>query len=132
MTGAQIGGAFAALLVLALVFFGLMPLWWMKRGYPKWLPPPIPFTVTPEDGLGGAVVYREGDDEYRFSWELTGQGPSVAFVYLPDEERWPVVLPWAADRRDDVIDRIAKEVKRQRCPACRIDIRENVIEFFQR
>ena len=133
MTAPEMWGAFGGLVTLALVLFGLMPLWWIARGYPKGGQPAVPFTVS---GLGaepgGTLTYREGEHELQLDWELGPKGLTVARIYVPDEASWVGEVPWAADRREDVLDRVAAEVKRQRCAGCRWEVREDVIELFER
>jgi hypothetical protein len=123
----------AFLLTLAVVLFGLVPLWWIRRGHPRIGAEPVGFSVTPVGSTrGGDVVYREGEHELRFGWDLSASGASMAFIHVPGEERWPELVPWAIGRREDILERVAREMKRQRCPSCRVEIGPKGIEFFER
>src|SRR3954466_14730408 len=125
--------AFGVLLGVGIVLFGLVPLWWIARGYPKRGSVPAAFSVTIEDaGPGGDVVYREGEHEARFGWDLGARHPHIAFVYVPDEATWPEQLPWASGRREDVLERVAREVKREKCPRARIEFAADRIDFLER
>jgi hypothetical protein len=124
--------ALAAVVALAILIFGLMPTWVgmiPQRGAAS---PPVAFTVTMEGGRGGSVWYREGTHEQRFDWELAANAPSVCFVYVPTYERWPAAVPWATDRREEILHRVAAEVVRQKCAGCRWEMDETMIHFYER
>jgi hypothetical protein len=132
MSMLQIWIAFAVILTLAILIFGGMPTWvrWIRS--PRAGPPPVEFTVTIEGGQGGSVWYREGPHEHRFDWELAGNAPSVCFVYVPTYERWGAAVPWAPDRREEILHRVAAEVQRQKCRDCRWEMDEAAIHFYER
>jgi hypothetical protein len=68
-------------------------------------------------GRGGVIGYREGSHRYEFEWEFGG-AKTVAIIYAPAPAEWASKLPWAAGRRDEVLDRVGREVVRQRCSQC--------------
>lgn len=79
-------------------------------------------------GPGGSATYSEGGHAYRFDWEM-GTGEVVAIVYVPSPADWDARIPWAAGRRDEVLATLAREVLRQKCRGCRVEIAERWIHF---
>lgn len=126
--------AFALLIGLGIVLFGLVPLWWIARGRSVDRSGAPAYSVTTVgSSRGGDVVYREGEREVRFGWkDLAGRGPYVCSIYVPDEMRWPEVVPWAIGRREDILERVAREMKRQRCPGCRVEFGPDRIDVLER
>lgn len=68
-------------------------------------------------GRGGVIKYVEGAHRYEFDWEFAG-AKSVAIIYAPASAEWASKLPWAAGHRDEMLDRVGREVVRQKCPQC--------------
>ena len=79
-------------------------------------------------GPGGSATYREGERVHRFDWEL-GTGDVVAIVYVPSPADWDARIPWAAGRRDEVLETLARELSRQKCRGCVVEIAERWIHF---
>ena len=129
MTPVQMWIAFGVLVALGILAFGLFPLWMASRRRPRGAPPPVPFTVTIEEG---AVAYREGPHEQRFAWEPAEQPPALGFLHVPEYERWSEAVPWAPGRREEILRKVATEVQRQRGDRCRWDVGESVIRFHER
>lgn len=73
-----------------------------------------------EQGRGGTVVYREPGGELRFWWEFGG-GDAVALINVGTAVDWATHHPWAAPRREEILDRVASEVIRQRAPSCKAE-----------
>ena len=132
MSMSQLWIAFGAILALAIVLFGIGPLWLMARRRPRGAPPPASFAVTIEEGAAGAIRYREGAHEHRFDWEPAAEPPSVGFVHVPTYEQWADAVPWAPHRREEILERVATELRLQKCPRCRWDIEESSIHLFER
>ena len=81
-------------------------------------PAPEGYAVTiSEHGRAGTVDYAEDGRSARFDWEFAGAG-AVAFVMVPTAAEWTTRTPFGADRRDEVLRRVADEVVRQKCPGC--------------
>jgi hypothetical protein len=96
-------------------------------------PAPKGYRVEIDHGKGGWVSYSEGDRSARFAWKLAGkEGTLVAWVIVPTAKRWAENVPWGGDRRDEILERIAGELLRQRCPTCRVLVRSDVIELHVR
>lgn len=79
-------------------------------------------------GPGGSVVYREGEHVHEFGWDLGGDG-IVVTIYVPSPEEWGTALPWAAGRRSEVLQTLAREVRRQKCRGCLVEIAERWIHL---
>jgi hypothetical protein len=75
---------------------------------------------------GGSVVYREGERVHEFGWDL-GARDVVMTIYVPAPGDWDARIPWAAGRRDEVLATLAREVSRQKCRACDVEIAERWI-----
>jgi hypothetical protein len=132
MSMLQIWIAFGVVVTLAILIFGGMPTWVGLIRNPRGRPPAAEFTVTIEGMPGGSVWYREGPHEHRFDWELAAEEPSVCFVYVPAYERWASAVPWAPERREEILHRVAAEVQRQKCRGCRWELEETAIHFYER
>lgn len=76
-----------------------------------------------ENGRDGDVVYEEGGRELSFYWAF-GAGDVVTSISVGDAAEWRRDHAWAADRRDEIIARVAAEAIRQRAPTCRAEIDE--------
>jgi hypothetical protein len=86
-----------------------------------------------ERGRDGYVYYSEFVVRaMSFYWEFGG-GDTVAIVSYGSVEEWKKEYPWAVERRPEILDRVAKEVIRQRAPGCRavIDEKSNCIYIKQ-
>lgn len=86
-----------------------------------------------ERGRDGYVYYSEFVVRtMSFYWEFGG-GDTVAIVSYGTEAAWKKEYPWAVARRAEILDRVAKEVIRQRAPSCRavIDEKNNCILIKQ-
>ena len=79
-------------------------------------------------GPGGSVIYREGEHTQAFGWDLGG-GDVLATIYVPSPADWDARIPWAAGRRDEVLATLAREVSRQKCRGCTIEIAERWIHL---
>jgi hypothetical protein len=91
--------------------------------------------MTPEvevvaHGRSGVVRYREGANTHQFDWEFGG-GKVVVTIYVPSPAEWDARLPWAAGRRSEVLAALGREVCRQKCPHCRVDIADRWINLLQ-
>lgn len=64
-----------------------------------------------ERGRDGHVRYSKGLHHYDFYWELCGEG-CVVSASVPSAAKWPHELPWAPDRRDEVIARVGEQLCR--------------------
>jgi hypothetical protein len=76
-----------------------------------------------ETGRCGAIAYHEPTGSLTFYSEL-GSSDSVALIWGESADHWHACHPWAADRRRDILKRVAEEVVRQKAPNCPADIQE--------
>jgi len=88
--------------------------------------------IIDQQGRGGTVNYREAAGSIPMSWEFGG-ADVVAIIYFENESAWRLQYPWAAERRTEILRRVADEVIRQRAPGCRaeIDVRSGWINLHQ-
>lgn len=87
--------------------------------------------MTPElkvvsHGRSGLVHYREGRHTHTFDWELGG-GDVIMVVYVPTPAAWDAAVPWAARRRTEVLERLARALCRQQCPRGRYELADQWI-----
>ena len=84
-----------------------------------------------ERGRFGSVRYSEGWwRNLEFHWEFGG-GDAIAMIRIPTADEWKSQPRWVADRRDEVLERVAHEVCRQRCPNCRVRMTDMWIELVE-
>ncbi len=76
-----------------------------------------------QDGRGGTIRYREPGGHLDFWWEFGG-GDAIAIVQVGTADEWRRDHAWAAERRDEILRRVADEVIRQRAPSCTADVDE--------
>jgi len=60
-------------------------------------------------GRGGPIVYTEGEFLIEFDFELGNAG----IIYCPSATTWDRDFPWAAGRRSEIIERVAREFVRR-------------------
>lgn len=68
-----------------------------------------------QQGRGGRVYYYEVEHStpISFDWEF-GEGDTVALIFCPSATSWNANYPWAENRRSVILDRVGKEIIRQR------------------
>ena len=69
----------------------------------------------------GYIGYYEGSRAASFYWEFGGNDV-VLIIYVGRSTEWSQQYPWAADRRREIMERVSREVIRQRAPNCKADI----------
>jgi hypothetical protein len=83
------------------------------------------------NGRDGSIIYHEGPWAASFYWEFGGGGV-IAIIHGGRPLGWNESYPWAIDRRDDILERVVKEVIRQKAPACVADMDEKSGEIYLR
>ena len=80
---------------------------------------------------GGAarVRYAEGAHAHEFQSEELAADPAYVVLHVPAPEEWARALPWAAGRRAEVLERVARELCRQRYPRGRVTIGSRTVEI---
>jgi hypothetical protein len=74
-----------------------------------------------ETGRCGIVTYRDTAGRLSFYWEFGG-ADTVATIGVGTASEWSSRHPWAATRRVEILERIAREVIRQKAPDCRAEM----------
>ena len=74
-----------------------------------------------QSGRSGSVNYHEPSGSISFYWEFGG-GDVVAIISVGDPAAWNSRYSWAAERRREILERVAREVVLQKAPTCRADI----------
>jgi hypothetical protein len=69
------------------------------------------------NGRDGYITYREDSDSAKFYWEVGG-GDVLAIIHAGKPSMWSYKYPWAVDRRHELLERVSKEVIRQKAPTC--------------
>jgi hypothetical protein len=77
-----------------------------------------------EGGRSGSIGYEEPAGLISFYWEFGG-GKTVVIIWVDDLASWKTRYPWAAERRREIMERVAREVIRQKAPSCTADIDES-------
>lgn len=81
-------------------------------------------------GRAGRVRYDEaGAESYAFECEL-GAGNTLLIVVAPSSAEWSAALPWAAGRRQEVLDRLASEIVRQKAPGASHAVHEGGVDIL--
>jgi hypothetical protein len=75
----------------------------------------------PRGTRSGWLGYYEGSRAISFEWELGGNDV-VLIIYVGKPSEWSKQYPWAADRRQEIVERVGQEVIRQSAPNCKADI----------
>jgi hypothetical protein len=84
-------------------------------------------------GRGGTIDYDEGDDRrMEFDREIGGARDIIFIIAGPEPLNWDQANEWAAGRRDEIMQRVAAEVIRQRAANCVPDIHPRSRIFYVR
>ncbi|HSB94868.1 MAG TPA: hypothetical protein VLC91_00355 [Spongiibacteraceae bacterium] len=65
------------------------------------------------DGRGGSIIYREGDNSIDYSFELA-MPPSIVLIFGPSGRSWDRNYSWAAGRCEAIYNAVGAEVVRQK------------------
>ncbi len=84
------------------------------------------WTVTiDETGRCGLIRYTEGENSALFDWEFGG-GSAVVLIWPRDSNQWDEIHRWASGRRIEIMENVARDVCRQKAPACSFKINEDM------
>jgi hypothetical protein len=83
------------------------------------------------NGRDGYITYREISDSAKFYWEFGGRDVT-AIIHTGKPSTWRDKYPWAADRRHEILERVSKEVIRQKAPTCTATFDEKTGEILLR
>lgn len=70
-----------------------------------------------QKGRCGELVYHEGSEVASFPWEFGGSDV-VVIIFGGSASEWDRKYPWAADRRREILERVASEAIRQKANSC--------------
>jgi hypothetical protein len=84
-----------------------------------------------QTGRGGTITYTEDGGSLSFDWEFAIGGADV-FVTTP--ELWDANCrgrnaAWAEGRRQEILERVAEEVRRQKATSATLSIEDQWIHF---
>jgi hypothetical protein len=84
-----------------------------------------------QSGRGGTIRYIENEQTLSFDWEFSMDGADV-FVTTP--ELWDANCEgrnagWAKGRRQEILERVAAEVRERRASSSQVTIEDNWIHF---
>jgi len=84
-----------------------------------------------QSGRGGRISYIEDGQALFFDWEFATDG---AYVFVPKPEHWDAYwesnnLSWAQGRRQEILERLSEEVRRQQAQGARVTIEDSEIHF---
>jgi hypothetical protein len=80
-------------------------------------------------GRSGQVRVAIEGQCVQLDWEFGG-GDCIAFVVVPDPERWLGTAPYSAYPRSDFLNGLAREIARQECPGARFEIGRDGVYFY--
>jgi hypothetical protein len=76
-----------------------------------------------ERGRCGLIHYREGENSALFDWEFAA-APVVVLIWPRGAYEWDQNYRWAFGRKIEILENVAREVCRQKAPACSFKIDE--------
>lgn len=84
-----------------------------------------------QSGRGGRVVYSEDGGSMSFDWEFAVNGVDL-FVTSP--EQWDAYCQgdgraWAVGRRQEILERVAEQVRMQKASGSVVTIEDNWMHF---
>jgi len=84
-----------------------------------------------QSGRGGSINYIENEQALRLDWEFAMDG---AYVFAPTPAQWDAYwqsnnIPWAAGRRQEILERVAEEVRRQKAQTAKVTMDDDCIHF---
>ena len=85
-----------------------------------------------QSGRGGRISYIEDERAPLFlDWEFALDG---ADVFVPTPEQWDAYWQnrdagWAQGRRQEILERVAEEVRKQKAASSKVSIEDNWIHF---
>lgn len=77
----------------------------------------------PSGGRDGYIAYYEGPRAISFYWEVGGTDV-ILIIHVGKPSEWKRKHAWAADRLQEIMDRVAVEFIRQSAPNCRAEVQE--------
>ena len=84
-----------------------------------------------QSGRGGRIKYEEAGRVLFLDWEFAMDG---ADLFVPPPEQWDAYwrsrdAVWAEGRRQEILERVAAEVRSQKAAGAKVTIEDNWIHF---
>jgi len=84
-----------------------------------------------QTGRGGRVSYMEDERTLFLDWEFAVDGVDL---FVPTPENWDAYWQgrdagWAGGRRQEILERVAEEVRKQKAAGAKVTIEDNWIHF---
>jgi len=84
-----------------------------------------------QSGRGGRISYIEDERPLNLDWEFATDGVDV---FVPTPEQWDAYWQgrdagWAAGRRQEILERVADQVRLQKAAGAKVSIEDNWIHF---
>jgi len=84
-----------------------------------------------QTGRGGTINYTEQDTVLSFDWEFATNG---ADMFVPTPEQWAAYChgrgaDWAANSREEILERVAAEVRQQKAASSIVTIEDSWVHF---
>ena len=80
-------------------------------------------------GRGGYVVYKDGQDDIRLFFEYGG-GKCVAIIYVPTIEEWTTKTNRPLDERNSILTFVAEQAIKDQAPNSYYELSDSCIEIF--
>ena len=82
-------------------------------------------------GRGGEVIYLEGKKSIKFYMEMGG-GNCVFYLDIPSISEWENTTSFPLSEREDIINFVAEQTRRDQASSCKYKITETEITYFRR
>ena len=84
-----------------------------------------------QTGRGGTITYSEDQGSLSFDWEFASSG---ADVFVTPPAQWDANClgrgaGWATGRRQEILERVADEVRREKATSAAVSIEDQWIHF---
>jgi hypothetical protein len=79
-----------------------------------------------QNGRGGTIRYIEDEQTLSFGWEFSMDG---ADIFVPTPAQWDANTRWASGRRQEILERVAAEVRDQKAKSASVSIEDNWISL---
>ncbi len=82
-------------------------------------------------GRGGYVIYKDGQDDIKLFFEYGG-GNCVAIIYVPIIEEWTIKTNRPIAERNLILTFVAEQVIKDQAPKCYYELSDTCIKIFSK
>jgi len=82
-------------------------------------------------GRGGEVIYLEGKKSIKFYMEMGG-GNCVFYLDIPSKSAWEKTTSFPLSEREDIINFVAEQTRRDQATSCKYKISETDITYYRK